>query len=215
VTCAARQIEEIAMRAKRHVAAMAGSLGLCAIAVGIAAHAGCLIIRDPGHAALSGARAGFHGELERLEAFVPVGRAQSARVWAAHLQVLDTELGRGHVDVAVRVWHDASGAALESRSWEGMIAVGDASMRIGDAAGTPNSARTNAREAYMIALIRARRSGSVDGALRSAEAFRELGADLIVEQCLHIAAHLAAGDDQAQQRVREARQRRMPSPVAG
>jgi hypothetical protein len=203
------------MRAKRHVAVVAGFLGLCAIAVGIVTHAGCLTIRDPEHAALSGARAGVHGELERLEAFVPVGRIQNAGVWAAHLQVLDTELARGRVDVAVRVWHDAYGAALESRSWEGMIAVGDAFMRIGHAAGMPGGAHMNARDAYLTALIRARRSGSVDGALRSAEAFRELGDGLIVEHCLHIAAQLAAGDDQAQQRVREARQRWAPSPIAG
>ena len=203
------------MRAKRRIAVVAGVLGLCAIAVAIVTHAGCLTIRDPELAALSGARAGVHGELERREAFVPVGRMQNAVVWAAHLQALDTELARGRVDVAVRAWHDAYGEALESRSWEGMIAVGDAFMRIGDAAGTPGGARMNARDAYLIALIRARRSGSVDGALRSAEAFQELGDGPIVEHCLHIAAQLAAGDNKAQQRVREARQRWAPSPIAG
>jgi hypothetical protein len=155
-------MEEIAMRAKRHVAVVAGFLGQCAIAVGIVTHAGCLIIRDPKQAALSGARAGIHGELERPEAFVPMGRIQSAGVWAIHILLLGTELVRGQVDVAVRVWHDAYGAALQSRSWEGMIAVGDASMRIGHAAGTPGSARLNARDAYMIALIRARRSSSLE-----------------------------------------------------
>jgi hypothetical protein len=203
------------MKAKQHVAVVAGFLGLCAIAIGFVTHAGSLTIRDPEHLALSGARAGVHEELERLEALVPVGRIENAGAWAAHLQVLDTELARGRVDVAVRVWHDAYGAALEGRSWEGMIAVGDACMRIGHAAGTPGGARMNARDAYLTALIRARRSGSVDGALRSAEAFRELGDRAIVEHGLHIAAQLAVGDDQAQQRVREARQRWAPSPIAG
>jgi len=98
-------MEEIAMRTKRHVALVAGFLGLCAIAVGIVTHAGCLTIRHPEHAALS--------------ALAPASTESSS--------VLDTELARGRVDVAVRVWHDAYGAALESRSWEGMIAVGDAS----------------------------------------------------------------------------------------
>jgi hypothetical protein len=55
-------------------------------------------------------------------------------------------------------------------------------------------------------LIRARRDRSVDGALRCAEAFRQLNDHAVVEQCLHIAAQLAAGDEQAQERVREARQ---------
>jgi coenzyme F420-reducing hydrogenase delta subunit len=80
----------------------------------------------------------------------------------------------------------------------------------------PGGARMNARDAYLIALIRARRSGSVDGALRSAEAFQELGDRVIVEQCLYIAAQLAAGDDRAQQRVREVRERwAAPSTIAG
>lgn len=65
----------------------------------------------------------------------------------------------------------------------------------------------NAREAYLSALIRARRDRSVDGAIRSAEAFRELGDRVVAEQCLHIAEQLAAGDEQARQRVREARRR--------
>ena len=46
---------------------------------------------------------------------------------------------------------------------------------------------------------------SVEGALRSAEAFRRLADPDVVEQCLHIAGLLAAGDNEAQERVREAR----------
>ena len=158
-------------------------------------------------AALSGARAAVHGELERLESVVPAGRARDDGAWRAHLDAVEKELEHGHIDVAVRVWHDAYGAALKSRSWESMIAVGDAFRAIGRASGTVRGARMNAREAYLIALIRARRDRSVDGALRSAEAFRELDDLALVEQCLHIAAQLAAGDEQAQQRVRETRQR--------
>jgi hypothetical protein len=138
---------------------------------------------------------------------VPAGRARDDGHWKAHLHAVETELAAGHVDVAVRAWHDAYGAALESRSWESMIAVGDAFMQIGHAAGTPRGARMNAREAYMTALIRARRNRSVDGALRSGEAFAALGERAIVEQSLYIAAQLSSGDEQAQQRVSEARQR--------
>ena len=77
-------------------------------------------------------------------------------------------------------------------------------MSIGRASGTPAGARMNAREAYLSALIRARRDRSVDGALRSAEAFRQLGDRAVVEQSLHIAGQLAAGDEQAQAKVRVA-----------
>ena len=209
-------MEEIAMTLKRHVVVVAGLLGLCALATGIVTHGGRLIVPNSKHAAPRGVRAGVHGELERRETVVPAGRSQGDGVWAAYLRVVETELARGRVDVAVRAWHDAYGAALESRRWDSMIAVGDAFMQIGHAAGTPGGARMNARDAYLTALIRARRHRSVDGALRSAEAFREIGDRAIVEQCLHVAAQLAAGDDHAQQRVREARERwAAPSAIAG
>jgi hypothetical protein len=72
-----------------------------------------------------------HADLERLENVVPAGRARDDGLWKAHLHLVETELASGHVDVAVRAWHDAYGAALESRGWESMIAVGDAFMKIG------------------------------------------------------------------------------------
>jgi hypothetical protein len=56
-------MEEIAMTPKRHVLVVAGFLGLCAIAIGT--YGGCLIVPNPEHAALSGARAAVHEELER------------------------------------------------------------------------------------------------------------------------------------------------------
>ena len=179
-------MEEIAMTLKRLVVVVAGLLGLCAIAIGIVTH-------------------GEH----------PASRSRDDGLWKAHLHLVETELAAGHVDVAVRAWHDAYGAALENRSWESMIAVGDAFMKIGRAAGTPSGARMNAREAYLTALIRARRNHSVDGALRSGEAFAGLGERAIVEQSLYIAAQLATGDEQAQQRVGEARQRWAAPSVAG
>ena len=182
-----------------------GLLGL--YTVGLLAHRGALIVPNPERAALTGARAVAHVELERRESVVPAGRARNDGLWQAHLRVVEAELASGHVDVAVRAWHDAYGTALESRSWESMIAVGDAFMKIGRAAGTPGGARTNAREAYLTALIRARRNHSVEGALRSGEAFAGLGDRAIVEQSLYIAAQLATGDEQAQQRVSEARLR--------
>jgi hypothetical protein len=199
-------MEEIAMTFKQYALMVAvGCLGLCTI--GLLAHRDALTIPNPERAALTGARAVAHAELERLESVVPAGRARDDGLWKAYLHLVDTELASGHVDVAVRAWHDGYGAALESRSWESMIAVGDAFMKIGHAAGTPGGARMNAREAYLTALIRARRNHSVDGALRSGEAFAGLGDRALVEQSLYIAAQLATGNEQAQQRVSETRLR--------
>jgi hypothetical protein len=147
-----------------------------------------------------------HSELERLESFVPAGQDRDDGLWRAYLDLVEKELEHGHLDVAVRIWQDAYGAALGSGSWESMIAVGDAFVAIGRASGSPAGARMNAREAYLTALIRARRDRSVDGALRTAEAFRQIDDRAVVEQCFHVAAQLAAGDEHALQRVREARQ---------
>jgi hypothetical protein len=194
------------MRPMRRLVVMAGVLALCVL-VGILTRGGSLMVPGVGEGALRGARAAVHGELERLESFVPAGRDRDDGLWRAYLDLVEKELERGHLDVAVRVWQDAYGAALGSGSWESMIAVGDAFVAIGRASGSPAGARMNAREAYLTALIRARRDRSVDGALRSAEAFRQIDDHAVVEQCFHVAALLAVGDEQALQRVREARQR--------
>jgi len=192
------------MSSRKYVVVTAGVLGMCGL--GLLAHGGVLVVPNQ-ERALTGAPAGVHAELERLETLMPAGRAQDDALWKAHLAIVDRELASGHIDAAVRAWHDAYGAAMHSRSWESMIAVGDAFVKIGRAAGTPSGAHMNAREAYLAALIRARRDHSVDGALRSAQAFAALGDRAIVEQSLYIADQLAAGDQETRERVREARLR--------
>jgi len=192
------------MSSRQYAIAAAGFVGACGVA--LLTHGNALT----GHAreaALTGPRAAVHAEIERREATVPAGRTRDEGLWQAHLRAVDGELAAGHIDAAVRVWHDAYGAALESRRWEGMLAVGDAFMRIGYATGAPAGARMNARDAYLVALIRARRERSVDGVLQSADAFGRLGDRVVVEQNLVIAEQLAAGDERAEQRVSEARLR--------
>jgi hypothetical protein len=197
----------------RHLVLAGGLVGLCVITLGILTRGEGLTIPSVERRALIGARAAVHQELERLEGAVPVGRSRDDGLWRSYLAIVEQEIAQGHIDVAVRVWQDAYGAALESQSWESMIAVGDAFMSIGRASGSVRGARLNAREAYLAALIRARRDRSVDGALRSAEAFRGLGDGAVAAQCLHIAAQLAAGDEPAQRRVQEARRAaRLPGP---
>jgi len=120
-------------------------------------------------------------------------RVQFDALWKAHVVAVDRALEQHDVSTAVGAWHDAYGAALASRGWEGMIAVGDAFLRIGAEAGTPNGSRPNARQAYLNALIRAHRDGSPDGMRRAAEAFAALGDDAVATQCLRVADEVAAG----------------------
>src|SRR5262245_1765090 len=194
----------MAMTYKQYLVMAAAFLLL--FAVGLLAHGGVPMVPQQERAALTGAPALVHAELEP-ESDAPAVRARDNALWKAYLETVDRQLASGHVDGAVRAWHDAYAAALESREWKSMVAVGDAFMKIGEAAGTPGGARMNAREAYTTALIRARRDRSVDGALRSGEAFARLGDRTVVEQSLHIAAELAAGDPEAQKRVSDARRR--------
>ena len=106
--------------------------------------------------------------------------------------MLDQALARHDVGAAVGAWHDAYGAALASRGWESMLAVGDAFLRIGAEAGTASGSRSNARQAYLNALIRAHRDGSVDGLRRTAAAFAALGDHAVATRCRHVADELAA-----------------------
>ena len=124
----------------------------------------------------------------------------------AHLRVVEDAIGRRDISTAVRAWHDLWGAALGSRRWEPMITAGDAFVAIGRAAGTPNGAKPNARQAYLTALFRARRDGAVDGVLRSAAAFAALEDWEVASQCLRIADDLAraSGDPAARAQVTRA-----------
>jgi hypothetical protein len=112
--------------------------------------------------------------------------------WRAHVGMLDQALARHDVSAAVGAWHDAYGAALASRGWEGMLAVGDAFLRIGAEAGTVSGSRSNARQAYLNALVRAHRDRSVDGLRRTAAAFAALGDHAVATHCLRAADELAA-----------------------
>jgi hypothetical protein len=124
--------------------------------------------------------------------------------WVAPLRAVDEALARQNVSAAERLWHDAYGHAVASRRWDGMVAVGDASLRIGQIAGRRAAAETRARQAYLAALFRARQQQAVEGALRTAQAFADLGDREVAEQCLRVARDLTAhsGDAEADARVR-------------
>ena len=124
--------------------------------------------------------------------------------WRAQLKKVDAALANNNVSAAELAWRETYAAALKSRHWEGMVAVGDACWQVGDAGGFHHAARAKARQSYLTALFRARGEGSVDGVLRVAERFAELGDRDVVEQCIRVAWTVAAQakDPLAQQSVR-------------
>lgn len=111
--------------------------------------------------------------------------------WAAHIREVDRALASKNLNAAERAWRDAYLAAGGSRLWQGMVEVGDASLRIGAAAGFPEAAEATARRAYLAGFSRARQLASVDGVLRAAVAFAALGDRDVAEHCLRIAESLA------------------------
>jgi len=125
--------------------------------------------------------------------------------WAADLAALDASLARQDVSAAAQRWQAGHAAALASRRWEGLVAMGDAARRLGAASGARQVVGdARARTLYLGALFRARQQGAVAGVLRAAEAFADLGDREVVAQSLRLAGELAArsGDPQADARVR-------------
>jgi hypothetical protein len=120
--------------------------------------------------------------------------------WNGHLQKVDRALGQSDLDGARKAWEHAHLAAVESLSWEGLIATGHACLRIGGATGSRSAAEATARRAYFAALYRACRESSFDGILHAAEAFDNLGDREVVEECLGL-AELQVDGEEARQRL--------------
>ena len=68
-----------------------------------------------------------------------------------------------------------------------MLAVGDAALRLGEVIRGPRVAVTQAREAYLAALFRARDRRSLDGVLRAAEAFDRMGDGELADRARRVA----------------------------
>jgi len=114
--------------------------------------------------------------------------------WIRHVRAVDEALAARDVAAASHALQQAHVAALSSRHWEGLVAVGDAALRLGAATRDHGPARSQARQAYLTALFRARAARSLDGALRVTEAFAALGDANAAEQSLKIAHDIAASD---------------------
>jgi hypothetical protein len=117
---------------------------------------------------------------------------------------VEAALERGDVQTAVRTTDAAYRRATRDRSWQSLIEVGDAYHRIAGSPTAPEAATKKARDTYQAALHSARRAKSLDGVLRAAEAFGQLGDADQVERSLDIARTLAGSDAEAVDDVRAA-----------
>jgi hypothetical protein len=124
------------------------------------------------------------GQVSELEVRPEQAGAVLPASWRGHLRTVDRALGQHDVDQARNAWESAHTAAIASSSWEGLIAAGQACLRIGGAVGARPSAEPEARRAYFAALYRACQENSFEGIMRIAEAFADLGDRDIVEECI-------------------------------
>lgn len=106
------------------------------------------------------------------QAFRPV--SEPASEWATALRSVDHALATNQIGTAIRSWELARTAARASHQWEGLLAVGDAYLRIGDAVELRRAFIATARATYLEALESARDSASVEGALGIATALAGL-----------------------------------------
>jgi hypothetical protein len=120
----------------------------------------------------------------------------SPQAWGLPLARIDAALARGDAAGARRAWAEAQAAAIQSTHWEGLLAVGDASRRFGV------EGRARARQAYLTALLRARRDHSIDGLLGAASAFGQLGDRDVLTYAVRIAEREAGRDPVKRRRVR-------------
>jgi hypothetical protein len=121
--------------------------------------------------------------------------------WEGGLDTARAAVAAGEPSAAARAWREAYGDAVRTRRWEPMLAVGDAALEIGRAADDDPDARHLARQSYLVAVILAEQQRSLDGVLRSAEAFANLGDRAVAEQTLTIARRLARNREDAQARI--------------
>lgn len=111
--------------------------------------------------------------------------------WHRHIERVDEALAVRDVKAAVEAWREAYALALGGVGWEGMVAVGDAYLRIGDFLDFRRAFLGDTRASYRVALFRARQERSLEGLLRVTEAFAALGDGAIAEYALKLAEALA------------------------
>jgi len=113
--------------------------------------------------------------------------AGDAEAWVPYVASVDRALDARDIGRASRQWRDAYGVALRSQRCEAMLAAGEAALRIRRASSAMGGFDAEARQCFLIALFRARAERSVDGVMRAAEAFRQLGDTAVVEGALRMA----------------------------
>ncbi len=130
--------------------------------------------------------------------------ASSPAPWVGAIRAMDEALAKGDVRGALSARESARLAALSSDGWEGLVLVGDATLRLAQSSGLRVAMEPAARRAYVFALHRARRQESFEGVVRVTDALVTLGDLDMARKGCRMAGALAAsaGVPDARERVR-------------
>jgi len=120
------------------------------------------------------------------------------------VRAMDEALAKGDLRTALRAREDARLTALASTGWDGLVTLGDATLRLGLQSGLQSAMEPAARRAYLFALYRARRQESLEGVVRVTEAFVAMGDREMAKKACGIAGRLAASarEPATQERIR-------------
>lgn len=122
--------------------------------------------------------------------------------WYVHATQASAALEAGAFTAAAQHWQEAYASAIESRRSDGLVELGDLYRRLGARAALTDVGVMRARQCYLIALLRARSEGSIDGVLRATEAFLEIKEDAMVAEGLRLARQVASQDPDPRARER-------------
>jgi hypothetical protein len=100
---------------------------------------------------------------------------EATPAWVQRIAYVDDALGRSDLSRAVYEWREAYGAAVRTKGFEGLIAVADRAIKLAEHRGGSGYFRTEARDVYLQAALRAHAQGSRHTILEIAEVFEKLG----------------------------------------
>jgi hypothetical protein len=127
----------------------------------------------------------------------------AATDWSEPLRRAEAALSSGNSRAAEQAWGQAYRAAVQARAPEGLLAVGGAYLRIGEAARDRSTAVARARRIFLTALFQARDRRDGAGVAAAAAAFATLGDRDVADRGFAVATALASrhGDAAARERI--------------
>ena len=115
----------------------------------------------------------------------------AAADWREPLQRAEVALANGERGAAQQAWEQAYRAAMQVRTTEGLLAVGDAYLRIGEGTRDRATAVASARRIFLTALFQARERRDAPGVAAAAAAFASLGDHHVADRGFEIATTVA------------------------